>query len=480
MTLVEVMVAMAIIAIVAVMCVSAFMMVLGSEMRETNTRLASEKTEERIATGAEPTTTAGGFEIEIGGYTIPSEVHTYTETVGTDAAIATENGQIDTSGSRSYSVLRGEEPEPEPEPFALYFGDLAGADPNVVGEVTTISAPTVHSFGQSNSEETPGIGVVVLPATGSGETKGINVGSVGGKGTYVVPETGYYRFEVWGADGGQSQVVTSPDQNGRGGYAAGTVELSAGETVYLTVGGAGAGAVDKSALNKGGYNGGGLAHNSSIDNYTRASGGGATDVRVVSDDVNNRILVAGGAGGNSGHDIACIGGDGGGKQGGYGYYPYQILIGASQTAGGVSQSYGDTKNNFKASFGMGGRRKAAANSGGGGGWYGGGNSNGASGGSGFVLEDTEDVENTLTEIAQDRVVTYTDPIYSYSQTYPSENYFSGSDYTEYYMTDTANVRIDDTTVSRPGELIRNFGRPYAYGDDDKLARGGLVRITFQG
>jgi prepilin-type N-terminal cleavage/methylation domain-containing protein len=111
MTLVEVMIAMALIAIVATMCVAAFMMVIGAEMRETNTRLASEKAEERIAAGDEPTTKMA-VDLQLGGYTIPwTGTETYEETAGTDAAIATENGQIDVSGSRSYTILKGNEPE---------------------------------------------------------------------------------------------------------------------------------------------------------------------------------------------------------------------------------------------------------------------------------------------------------------------------------------------------------------------------------
>jgi prepilin-type N-terminal cleavage/methylation domain-containing protein len=111
MTLVEVMVAMAIIAIVASICVSAFMMVIGSEMRETNTRLASEEAEERIATGNEPTTKMTG-DLPLGDYTIPwTAVETYEEEEGAGDSIATENGEIDVSGDRSYTVIRDVEPE---------------------------------------------------------------------------------------------------------------------------------------------------------------------------------------------------------------------------------------------------------------------------------------------------------------------------------------------------------------------------------
>jgi prepilin-type N-terminal cleavage/methylation domain-containing protein len=107
MTLIEVMVAMAIIVIVASMCVSAFMTVIGSETRETNTRLAMEKAEMKIATEAEATSPPVAVELTIGGFTLPAELHTYSETVGSGGAIATENGQMDVSGSRSYSILKG-------------------------------------------------------------------------------------------------------------------------------------------------------------------------------------------------------------------------------------------------------------------------------------------------------------------------------------------------------------------------------------
>jgi prepilin-type N-terminal cleavage/methylation domain-containing protein len=127
MTLVEVMVAMAIIAVVAVMCVSAFMTVLGAEMRETNTRLASEEVETQIATGAEPVPMAA-VDLELGGYTIPSTTAAaYEATVGADDAILTENGQIDVSGKRGYTVLEGNDPPPPPGP--LLCGKGVGNDP---------------------------------------------------------------------------------------------------------------------------------------------------------------------------------------------------------------------------------------------------------------------------------------------------------------------------------------------------------------
>jgi prepilin-type N-terminal cleavage/methylation domain-containing protein len=107
MTLIEVMIAMVIIAIVAIMCVSAFMTVIGSEMRGTNARLAMEEVETKIATGAEATAPPAAVDLTVGGFTLSAEIHTYSETVGSGGAIALERGQMDVSGSRSYSVLKG-------------------------------------------------------------------------------------------------------------------------------------------------------------------------------------------------------------------------------------------------------------------------------------------------------------------------------------------------------------------------------------
>ena len=53
---------------------------------------------------------------------------------------------------------------------------------------------------------------------------------------FEVPETGLYRLEVWGADGG---AVESSSFNSRGGFSSGVVELTEGEIIYIYVGGRG-------------------------------------------------------------------------------------------------------------------------------------------------------------------------------------------------------------------------------------------------
>lgn len=106
------------------------------------------------------------------------------------------------------------------------------------------------------------------------------------------------------------------------------------------------------------------------DGNNRGDGGGASDIRVQTDSLYARIIVAG-AGGGSGNGA---GGYGGGSTGGG-----QSGASGTQTAGGTGDRSG--------AFGVGGSFGTARyNGGGGGGWYGGGaNNNSTGGGSGYVL-----------------------------------------------------------------------------------------------
>lgn len=79
-------------------------------------------------------------------------------------------------------------------------------------------------------------------------------------------------IEVWGAGSGTG------DYTRYGGYAATQLSVTPGETIQVNVGGAN------------GYNGGGSAG-------TPNAGGGATDVRRGGTDLDDRAIVAGGAGG---------------------------------------------------------------------------------------------------------------------------------------------------------------------------------------
>ena len=63
-----------------------------------------------------------------------------------------------------------------------------------------------------------------------------NYGYTGGMQSFSVTQTGIYKLEVWGAQGGSKSGLAS---GGNGGYAVGYKLLSSGTTIYICVGGQG-------------------------------------------------------------------------------------------------------------------------------------------------------------------------------------------------------------------------------------------------
>jgi len=222
---------------------------------------------------------------------------------------------------------------------------------------------------------------------------------------------GEYRLEAWGSvagsvSGGTAEMIPV---GGSGGYARGTLTLSASTAVYLRAGTVG-------------YNGGNAEyHQVSSSTWFYAGAGGASDIRLKRDALNNRVLVAGGGGEDGGaqyrigpdgypqpfpipYDInGCAGGGENGSSAGTEAYYGQ---GGSQTTGG-SNGTGYTQSghhSVNGSFGNGGYWSGHYHTEigkGGGGWYGGGAGGfqyyessgeryaevhmGGAGGSGFVL-----------------------------------------------------------------------------------------------
>lgn len=190
--------------------------------------------------------------------------------------------------------------------------------------------------------------------------------------TFTVPETGRYKLETWGAQGGGTQ-------GGFGGYSVGYVSLNKNDTLYIYIGGT-------TSNGTGGYNGGG----SVTDNVY--GGGGATHIAkssgLLSSLINNinSILIVSAGGGGEGNGYA--GGSGGGNTGvnGTGDDPGSA---GTQTASGTNS--GGCGGNM-GSFGIGGSGSWHSESlgGGGGGYYGGAsgggkNNNGSGGGgSGYI------------------------------------------------------------------------------------------------
>ena len=195
----------------------------------------------------------------------------------------------------------------------------------------------------------------------------------GSKKTLTLPK-GQYKLECWGAQGGYRSNST---YGGKGGYSVGTITLSASTTVYLYAGGSG-----NTGTTSGGFNGGG-------SRTTYNGGGGASDVRIGTDSLYARVIVAGGGGSDGATTKTGL--YGGGTSGGSASQNF-----GSGGGGGTQTAGGTGGNNNAGTFGQGGAglsRSSGYAGAGGGGWYGGGGSypdgsgdddRGGGGGSGFV------------------------------------------------------------------------------------------------
>lgn len=216
---------------------------------------------------------------------------------------------------------------------------------------------------------------------------------------------GLYKLECWGAAGGDftySNNANYSGEGGKGGYAVGFLSLTdSSTTIYMRSGGTGTAVTGVNTNSGGGWNGGGNARVANAA-YQAKGGGGGSDIRVGSDSLQTRIIVAGGGGagfykqGSAPYDSK--GGAGGGTSGVNGNYynstSYMGGGGGSQTGAGIS--YYQTTNvsantsylNPAGSFGTPGTPTSnlAYCGGAGGGWYPGGYSyhSSSGGGSGYV------------------------------------------------------------------------------------------------
>lgn len=194
---------------------------------------------------------------------------------------------------------------------------------------------------------------------------------------------GTYRLKCYGGDGEpQMHLRQAGDlMINRGGYAEGRLTLSNPTTLFIHVGSSNIGynllnstysqQLRPTLL----FNGGGKPNTSIADVKQRGGcGGDASDIRIDVDDLNHRVIVAGGSGGNKGGNNSysnSMGGYGGG-------------ISGSAPVSGINPG---TQNDGY-SFGEGGN--ASDYSGGGGsGWYGGdsGTNSAGAGGSGYVFTE---------------------------------------------------------------------------------------------
>lgn len=224
--------------------------------------------------------------------------------------------------------------------------------------------------------------------------------------TYTVPEgITSVQVEVWGAQG---QELTIEDFDGSvgglGGYAFGELAVTAGEVLYIYVGGTGTDGA-------GGFNGGGTGGfgiPGDLGGGYAGSGGGASDIRQGGSELENRVIVGGGGGGG-GRDYvngSCLpcgtggnGGAGGGLSGVDGSDPWYDIggpytnpgsggKGATDIAGGDGGDGPEGEDGNSGTLGIGADgvngNYSVASGGGGGGYYGGGSGAGAEFGSGVA------------------------------------------------------------------------------------------------
>lgn len=203
-------------------------------------------------------------------------------------------------------------------------------------------------------------------------TKVYNFDYTGTEQVFTVPQTGTYKIETWGAQGGGWGTGANLITGGVGGYSVGNVVLQTNATLFINIGG--------QAKSLG----------------TGIKGGEATYIATKSgllstleNSKKNIIMVSGGGGGSEWVDGQ--GGSGGGYIGNNGENKSNIVTGGTQTSGGKSAnilSYSETTIIYDGCFGLGGYSADGDGGGeGGDGYYGGGASSwgyGGGGGSGYI------------------------------------------------------------------------------------------------
>lgn len=160
---------------------------------------------------------------------------------------------------------------------------------------------------------------------------------------------GTYKLECWGAQGGYSSSNSGIEvgMGGKGGYSAGTITLNQKTPIYIYAGGVGS--ISGNGKADGGFPNGGSSWASGTSEGA-GGGGGSSDIRIGTDSLYARVIVAGGGGG--GGEDNETGGYGGGETGG---------TSGSGTPGSQTAPSGY--------FGIGGHTSYDGG-GGGGGWYG--------------------------------------------------------------------------------------------------------------
>lgn len=203
---------------------------------------------------------------------------------------------------------------------------VSGSVGSTVGSTYTVTYTLKNSGGSTISQVTRNVKVI---------SNVITYDYHGGVQTFTAPVSGIYKLEVWGAQGGSSNSAN--DTGGKGGYAAGQIELSKDDVLNVYVGGQG----NYPEFSNAGWNGGGQGGQGST---LGSGGGGATDIRFKGAELSDRVIVAGGGGGSGSYNNSTyksVGGAGGGSYGSVGSSAAASYNGGagSPTTGGAVPSY---------------------------------------------------------------------------------------------------------------------------------------------
>lgn len=210
----------------------------------------------------------------------------------------------------------------------------------------------------------------------------------GSEQIFVVP-TGVTMISVdaYGAQGGSNSPATNINFGGR---VQADIPVTPGSTIYVYVG-------EQPSGLTGGWNGGGNGESAG------KGGGGASDIRIGGNTLNDRVVVAGAAGGGGfWSSLEVHGGLGGDLVGGPGYRDTPATPGGdpgTQTSSGNGTCVTFNNPAVSGGFGYGGSPSGCGceGYGGGGGWYGGagsGNCRGGGGGSSYTIPAATNVVHT--------------------------------------------------------------------------------------
>ena len=285
----------------------------------------------------------------------------------------------------------------------------------------------------------------------------LNSWSKEGAYTYVVPVTGKYKIELWGASPNNNYNQYTAARPAYGGYTAGNIILEKGTTLYFYVGST-SGTFNCCAKQGG-----------------DATSGGATDVRLVNgnwdnvDSLRSRIMVAGGGGASYGDNTAAGGSNAGGLSSYAVYHSSHPAYASTQTESGTAGL-----NGTKGGFGYGGTNSTSRYVSGAGGYYGGSSGPSGAGGSSFISGHTGCVAIVSSSSTSPRTGTNGASCTTGTSDNLCSVHYSGKAFTNTVMIDGGGYAWTNTKGSLK-QMPNPSGGSYASGVGNSV--DGAARIT---